>query len=322
MAIIISGGAGFIGTNLSKELLKKNSKIFILDNFSNGKKIFINNLQKNHLLKVIECDLSIEREIDNAIKTALTESESIEEIWHLAANSDIPSGIINPNIDLRDTFMTTFNLLEMARKYKIKSFYFASSSAVYGDHGIKNIEENTGPLMPISNYGAMKLASEAQCFAAYESFLKRLRIFRFPNVVGTPATHGVIFDFINKLKKNNKSLEVLGDGSQQKSYLHVDDLISGMIFLSEIDLDKNETPIFNLGPEDDSVKVKWIAEQVVLKVSPNAKIIYGNKNKGWLGDIPKFSYRTKKAKKLGWQPKMNSKESVLKAIDEIIKENF
>ena len=132
--------------------------------------------------------------------------------------------------------MTTFNLLEMARKYSVRNFYFASSSAVYGDHGNKNIDENTGPLMPISNYGAMKLASEAQCFAAFESFLDKLRVFRFPNVVGTPATHGVIFDFINKLKKNPTRLDVLGDGTQQKSYLHVNDLVQGMIHLSEIKL--------------------------------------------------------------------------------------
>ena len=128
--------------------------------------------------------------------------------------------------------MTTFNLLEVAKNILLK-ISFTSSSAVYGDYGKKTIEENDGPLMPISNYGAMKLASEALCFSAYEGFLEKLRIFRLPNVVGTPATHGVILDFIKKLVKNPKKLNVLGNGEQQKSYLHVNDLVEGMIYLSK-----------------------------------------------------------------------------------------
>ena len=319
MSIIIAGGAGFIGINLIKELIKKKSRLIILDNFSNGKKLFLDKLKNHYEFTVIDCNLSIIDEVDNAINKIINQFEIINEIWHLAANSDIPSGVSNPKIDLQNTFMTTFNLLEMARKYSVKNFYFASSSAVYGDHGNKNIDENTGPMMPISNYGAMKLASEAQCFAAFESFLDKLRIFRFPNVVGTPATHGVIFDFINKLKKNPTRLDVLGDGTQQKSYLHVSDLVQGMIHLSEIKL-VNNNPIFNMGPEEDSVKVKWIAEQVVSKFSPNAKIVYGKNKRGWLGDVPRFSYNTKKAKKFGWNPKMNSEQSIKMAIDEIIRE--
>ncbi len=319
MSIIIAGGAGFIGINLIKELIKKKSRLIILDNFSNGKKSFLDKLKNSYDFTVIDCNLAIIDEVDNAIKKIINQFEIINEIWHLAANSDIPFGISNPKIDLQNTFMTTFNLLEMSRKYSVRNFYFASSSAVYGDHGNKNIDENTGPLMPISNYGAMKLASEAQCFAAFESFLDKLRVFRFPNVVGTPATHGVIFDFINKLKKNPTRLDVLGDGTQQKSYLHVSDLVQGMIHLSEIKL-VNNNPIFNMGPEEDSVKVKWIAEQVVSKFSPNAKIVYGKNKRGWLGDVPRFSYNTKKAKKFGWNPKMNSEQSIKMAIDEIIRE--
>tara|TARA_B100000242_G_scaffold16732_1_gene10278 strand:+ start:11145 stop:12113 length:969 start_codon:yes stop_codon:yes gene_type:complete len=320
MSIIISGGAGFIGINLIRELLKRKLKIFIIDNFSNGKKSFIKSIKNRQGVNIIECDLSNEISADKAINQVLKNSISEPEIWHLAANSDIPSGTSYPKIDLRDTFMTTFNLLEMSRIYGIKKFYFASSSAVYGNHGNNNINENTGPMMPISNYGAMKLASEAQCFSAYESYLEDLRVFRFPNVVGVPATHGVILDFINKLKKNPKKLNVLGDGNQQKSYLHVSDLVSAMVFLSKVELDMDNSPIFNLGPEKDTVKVSWIAEQVVKKVSPNAEIIYGGDNRGWVGDVPKFSYDTTKAQKFGWKPKLNSEESISKAIEEIIQE--
>ena len=320
MSTIVAGGAGFIGINLIKELLKKKKRIFVLDNFSNGKKSFLNKLKSFDSLQVIECDLSRKDEVFQVIEKIRYQNESFEEIWHLAANSNIPSGVQNSEIDLKDTFMTTFNLLEIARSYSIKNFFFASSSAVYGDHGKKNIDEDTGPMMPISNYGAMKLASEAQCFSAYESFLDKLRIFRFPNVVGTPATHGVILDFINKLRNNPNRLEVLGDGSQQKSYLHVNDLVAGMLYLSETNLGEDNNPIFNLGPEKDSVKVRWIAEQVVLKFSPKAEIIYGDTNRGWVGDVPRFSYSTKKAQNYGWSPQMNSKQSINLAIDEIIKD--
>ena len=320
MSIIVAGGAGFIGLNLTNELLKRKKSIIILDNFSNGKKIFFSRIKNNDSLRVIECELSRLDEIYKAIEKIKYQVGRIDAIWHLAANSDISNGIKDPKIDLQDTFMTTFNLLEVAKKYSSKDFFFTSSSAVYGDHRDKNINENSGPLIPISNYGAMKLASEAICFSAYESFLKKLRIYRLPNVVGTPATHGVILDFINKLNKKPLKLEVLGNGEQRKSFVHVNDLIEGMVYLSETNLEENCNPIFNLGQKELSVKVSWIAKQVVLKFSPKAEIVYENKDRGWLGDIPIFSYDTQKAIRFGWSPKMNSKQAINLAIDQIIKD--
>ena len=153
------------------------------------------------------------------------------------------------------------------QKFRIKNFIFASSSAIYGNHGDLTIKEDTGPLIPISNYGAMKLASEAVCFAAYESHLQNLRIYRFPNVVGIPPTHGVILDLVNKLKINPKVMQVLGDGFQEKSYLHVEDLINGMILLNKVNLKSNDNPIFNLGLKNDTVKINWLAEEVIKQFS-------------------------------------------------------
>ena len=320
MSIIVAGGAGFIGINLIKELLKEKKNVLLLDNFSNGNKLFLHRFKSFDSLKVIQCDLSKIDEIFDELEKIESHFENINEIWHLAANSDIHIGTSDPKIDLQDTFMTTFNLLEVAKKYSIKNFFFASSSAVYGDHGNRNIDENVGPMMPISNYGAMKLASEGLCFAAYENFLEKLRIFRFPNVVGTPATHGVILDLINKLIKNPKKLDVLGNGEQQKSYLHVSELIEGMMYLSKKNLGKNCNPIFNLGPDENSVKVSWIAQQIVIKCSPKAEIVYECEDRGWIGDIPKFSYSTKKAKSYGWSPKMNSEQAINLAIDQILKD--
>ena len=317
MTYIISGGLGFIGINFVKKISEFNTEIYILDNQKNGSLDWVNYFNLREKASFINCELSDLEETTNTIEKILKRTSKDIQIWHFAANSNIPSGISNSNIDLRDTFMTTYNLLKACQKYNIKNFYFASTSAVYGDHGLRPIHENSGPLMPISNYGAMKLASEAQCFAALESFLNKLRIFRFPNIVGIPATHGVINDFIDNLFKNPSILKVLGDGTQQKSYLHVDDLINGMIYLAQDKFDNVENPIFNLGSNNDFVTVKWIAEETVKEVSPEAIILFGKSNKGWLGDIPKFSYDTSKVNSLGWYPILNSKQAISRAIKEI-----
>ena len=317
MSIIVAGGAGFIGSNFIRKISSFQTEVFILDNLSKGKLSFVPELNNNNNIKFIECDLSKIRIIQKVFEEIIKLSSCEIEVWHFAANSNIPAGINNAQIDLKDTFMTTFNLLECCKKYEIKSFYFASSSAVYGDHGTAPLNENTGPLMPISNYGSMKLSSEALCFAAYENFLKKLRIYRFPNVVGAPATHGVIFDFINKIKVDANQLNVLGNGSQKKSYLHVDDLIEGMLFLSKDKYNQDLNPIFNLGQNHDQVSVKWIAEETIKIISPQTKILYGKQIRGWKGDVPKFLYDTKKAFNCGWQAKLNSKDAIKKAIIEI-----
>lgn len=321
MAYIISGGLGFIGINFVKKISEFSNEIFILDNEKNGSLKWIKFYNLENKTKFIKCDLSNLEETSKAVKNILNQISESPQIYHFAANSDIPSGTNDSDIDLKDTFMTTYNLLKICKQYSIRVFNFSSSSAVYGDHGIRPIKESHGPLMPISNYGAMKLASEAQCFAAFESFLDKLRIFRFPNVVGTPATHGVLIDFINNLAKNPKHLKVLGDGTQQKSYLHVDDLINGMIFLSEKKFDNVQNPIFNLASNNDFVTVRWIAEETVKFVSSEARITFGKSNKGWVGDIPKFAYDTSKVNNLGWYPSLNSKQAILKAIKEIYEFN-
>ncbi len=208
------------------------------------------------------------------------------------------------------------------KDHKIRKLYFASSSAIYGDLGEAPLHENIGPLLPISNYGAMKLASEALISAAVESHLECACLFRFPNVVGVPATHGVILDFVQKLKSTNKTLEVLGNGTQRKAYLHVSDLVAAMILVrSHIDIPK-VFPL-NVGPIDQGVYVSWIAEQVVKRVAPTANIEFGAGNRGWVGDVPKFHYKTDKIQALGWTPLLGSEAAVLRAIDEIaLQEGF
>jgi UDP-glucose 4-epimerase len=240
-------------------------------------------------------------------------SGAISSVWHLAANSDIQAGGRDPEVDLRLTFLTTFNTLKVMRALGIPTIAFASTSAIYGDHpGV--LHEDLGPLFPISNYGAMKLASEGAITAALEAHLQRAWIFRFPNVVGSRATHGAIFDFLKKLGRNPSELEVLGDGSQEKPYLHVSELIDAMVHIYTTGAAKLN--YFNIAPPDTATTVREIAEMTVRIAAPGAKIRYTGGNKGWVGDVPKFSYSIKKLQASGWAPKLTSNEAVERTIRE------
>ena len=306
MAVLVVGGAGFIGSTLIDRLVSEGKDVIVIDKLSLGKLAFLD----------ISSVRFYHEDINNLdkIKHILSDCPKIEEVWHFAANSDIPAGVEEIDVDLTDTFMTTVSILKIMKDYNIKKLYFASSSAIYGDLGEK-LYEDTGPLLPISNYGAMKLASEGLISASFESFLDTASIFRFPNVVGTPATHGVILDFVRRLKENPSELQVLGNGTQQKVYIHASELITAMLHI------KANAPhsfsYFNIGPEDEGIFVKDIAELTVERVSPGAKITYQTSRKGWVGDVPRFSYSVEKLKALGWEAKYSSTDAVVRAIDEI-----
>jgi UDP-glucose 4-epimerase len=173
-------------------------------------------------------------------------------------------------------------------------------------------------LLPISNYGAMKLASEAAASAAGESFLKQVVLLRFPNVVGTPATHGVILDFIRRLREEPHLLRVLGDGTQRKPYLHVAELVEALRF-ADIHAGPGVST-FNIGPADEGVTVRWIAEQTVARVSPGAGLLFEEGSRGWVGDVPRFRYSIERLRALGWAPKLSSAEAILRAIDDIARQ--
>jgi UDP-glucose 4-epimerase len=313
---LVAGGAGFVGANLIGHLAQEGRSVVVIDNMSRGKEQFVSSAAGfAGRVIVIKADCSVQEEIAEAFAKA-SQLGDIDEVWHLAANSDIPAGVADSAVDLKDTFMTTHCLLKEMKRYQVKEIHFASSSAVYGDLGPVTLQEDIGPLLPISNYGAMKLASEALISAAAESFLSKANIFRFPNVVGVPATHGVILDFVNKLIDSPDQLIVLGDGTQQKAYLHVSDLVEAMLLIRARET-KNKIELINIGPVDEGVTVRHIAETVVSRVSPGAKIVYGLGNKGWVGDVPKFSYSTMKLQGYGWAPKLGSAAAVRRAIDEV-----
>lgn len=305
MKKLIIGGSGFIGSVLVNEMLKVNDDIIVIDKLSLGSVDYIDCTR----VEFYQLDINNTSEVLKAL-----EGKNIEEVWHLAANSDIPAGVEDMNVDFNDTFMSTVSTLKIMKSIKCKKLYFASSSAIYGFNE-NRLHEDIGPLLPISNYGAMKLSSEALISASLESFLDKVCIYRFPNVVGVPATHGIILDLIKKLKKNTVSLEVLGDGMQQKTYLHVGELVKAMLFINNNTDDGMN--YYNIGALDDGVLVKQIAEEVIKVVSPNTEIKYQNSERGWIGDVPRFFYSVSKLQKLGWAPKMSSLESIQKAVKEI-----
>jgi UDP-glucose 4-epimerase len=313
---IIVGGAGFIGSNLVNRLILEGRVVVVLDNFSRGRREYFNKqvLDSNNFF-IFECDATSFDELIHAFEKIIHLGDVLD-VWHLAANSDIPAGVNDSRVDLKDTFLTTFELLRAMKMFEIKNLHFASSSAIYGDLGDIVLHESVGPLLPISNYGAMKLASEALISAAAESYLDKVNIFRFPNVVGVPATHGVILDFITKLQHNSSKLDVLGDGTQQKAYLHVSDLVDAMLVVSNRQ-NSQKIELINIGPIDEGVTVDWIARQVVSRVSPQARIFFGTGNKGWVGDVPKFMYSTERLQSYGWAPKLSSDMAINYAVNQI-----
>lgn len=307
---LITGGAGFVGVNLAQALLDRGDQVLAVDDLSRGRRELLGILEKRDGFAFAAADCVRSEAIDAAAGT-----REVDAVWHLAANSDISAGVADPTVDLHRTFMTTFGALAFMRARGVGRLHFASSSAVYGDHGERPVHERTGPLEPISNYGAMKLASEAQIRAAVEAWLPRADVFRFPNVIGTPATHGVIWDFVRKLQASPQVLEVLGDGTQRKAYLHVTDLVAAMLHVAAAPDPGHR--VFNIGPTDEGVTVRSIAEAVRDRVQPDARIAFGEGARGWVGDVPRFRYVVDKVLASGWTPRMGSADAVRCAVDEI-----
>jgi len=293
-------------------LLASGVRVVGVDNFVLGKKANLTTALKNSAFHFAEVDLN---DHDAFLKFVRRDHEQnrIGTVWHLAANSDIQAGTADPNVDLRLTFMTTYNVLQLMRTLEIPRLVFASSSAIYGEHQ-GALHEDSGPLLPISYYGAMKLASEGIISAAVQHFLQQAWICRFPNVVGSRATHGAIYDFLQKLRRNPAELEVLGDGTQEKPYLHVSELIDAMLWIYQRSADRLN--YYNIAPVSGSTTVRYIAETVVKAAAPKARIRYAGGSRGWIGDVPRFSYSTDKLRSLGWTPKLTSNQAVDLAIQE------
>ena len=301
--IFISGGAGFIGTNLISKLVKLNGFIItVYDDFSNSypnfRKIFRNEI-KEKKIKIIKSDLLDKKKLIKALKNHHT-------VYHLAANSDISIAINNPLIDFKGTQITS-NILEACRLNKIQHIIYTSGSGIYGDTKKTLHENKINNLEPVSFYGASKLACEGLMSAYSHMYNMKITVFRMANIIGKYSTHGVIYDFLRKLKKNKKKLLILGNGKQNKSYLHVEDLINA--FLKVIKKQKKKYDIFNVS-SNSLITVNKISKIIFNEIGINPRIIYTGGKVGWKGDVPFIKMSNKKLKMIGWKNKYNSYQAV------------
>jgi UDP-glucose 4-epimerase len=308
----VTGGAGFIGSNVVDRLIQDNdSEITIFDNFCSGKMSYIEHHMGNRHFKLVRgdlCDLSYLKE---TIK-------GHDFVFHFAANADISKSMVETSLDLNQTVIATYNLLEAMRQGGVRRIAYSSGSGIYGDVGLTETAEDFGPLMPISMYGASKLGAEGLICAFCHMFDMQAWIYRFANVVGRRQTHGVGFDFIRSLKKNHRELNILGDGKQSKSYIHISDIIEAMFFI--IKKSSSKVNIFNVAT-DDYITVNEIARIVVEEMGfKDTKFIYTGGKRGWKGDVPVVRFNLEKIHNLGWSVKYNSKEAIKLSVQELLKE--
>ena len=306
MNILVAGGAGFIGSHLCDALLSKNNTVIVADKLIMGSKN-IEHLSQNTNFKFYEMELANQDNVDKLFK-----DNKIDIVYHMAANSDIQKSANDTSIDFNDTLLTTRVLLESMRKNNVKNIFFASTSAVYGEMPDIVLNEETGGLKPVSYYGGAKLASEALISSYVSMCDMNAVIFRFPNVIGPRLTHGVVYDFVKKLRNNPKELEILGNGTQCKPYIYVTDLVNAIVKLTE--QFEPGLDVFNISVMSEGTSVTHIAEIVVdvLGLS-DVEFKYTGGDRGWKGDVPRFKYDISKVLATGWKPEYTSDEAVRKA---------
>ena len=306
MNILVAGGAGFIGSHLCDALLSKNNTVIVADKLIMGSKN-IEHLSQNTNFKFYEMELANQDNVDK-----LFGDNKIDIVYHMAANSDISKSANDTSIDFNDTLLTTRVLLESMRKNNVKNIFFASTSAVYGEMPDIVLNEETGGLKPVSYYGGAKLASEALISSYVSMCDMNAVIFRFPNVIGPRLTHGVVYDFVKKLRNNPKELEILGNGTQCKPYIYVTDLVNAIVKLTE--QFEPGVDVFNISVMSEGTSVTHIAEIVVdvLELS-DVEFKYTGGDRGWKGDVPRFKYDISKVLATGWKPEYTSDEAVRKA---------
>jgi UDP-glucose 4-epimerase len=313
---LVTGGAGFIGSHLLEALLSNptTKEVRVLDNFSSGRREHITPYANDRRLKVNALDL-----LD--FQKVMPHFPGVDQVFHLAANPDARWGIENTRLDLEQETIATYNVLEAMRQNHVPQIVFSSSGTVYGDVGTTVTHESLGPCLPISLYGAGKVASEALITAFCATFGLRGIILRFGNIVGERTTHGVIYDFIRQLAKNSSELKVLGNGLQAKPYVYVRDLVGGLMFAAQrgSELEPSKFDVFNLAP-DGATSVRFIANELLeqLGFKGRTAIHYGGSAAGWPGDVPQSRMDSAKLRRAGFALPRTSDEALQLAIRRII----
>lgn len=314
MKVLVTGGAGFIGSHLVDKLMEDGNEVRVLDDLSAGDLRNIEQWIGHERFEFINGDMRDPEVVIEAVK-------GVDAVFHLAANPEVRIGSQSPELLYETNVLITYNLLEAMRKEGVKLLAFTSSSTVYGEAEKLPTPEDYGPMEPISVYGGAKLAAEALISGYAHTFDMKAIVFRLANIIGKRSNHGVIYDFINKLKANPNRLEILGDGTQRKSYLHVSDTVEAMLHLfNEFLKEEKAFDVYNIGSED-WITVVEIAEIVSkeMGLSPEFYFTGGvDGGRGWKGDVKVMLLSIEKAKGKGWKPKMNSRQAVEKTVRELL----
>lgn len=309
MNILVTGGAGFIGSHLCIRLIQDGHRVCAVDDMSGGRMDNLRALRGDLCFRFVKLDVNDQPRLERLMRRT-----RFGAVFHLAANPDVHRGAENPDVDFLRTLSTTHHVLAAMRETGTRQLIFISSSAVYGRQN-RTMREDDGPLRPVSAYGACKLASEALISAAVDNHKLQAWILRPANVVGPRARHGVIPDFVRKLRKNPDHLHVLGDGRQSKQYIHIEDMVEGVWIAWK----KARAPlnVFNIAPRG-STTVKRIAAQMAGQLGGKAKISFQRKKLGWVGDVPRFRLDASRLRKRGWRARMDSDAAVKKAVFQAI----
>ena len=298
--VVVTGAAGFIGSNLVDSLLNQGIEVLGIDNFSTGRMEFLSEALNHPKFKLLREDLYFGKDLSNAFV-------GMDAVFHLAANADVRFGPDHPARDLEQNTIATHKVLEAVRIAGVKNFIFSSTGSVYGEAEVIPTPENAPFPIQTSLYGASKLACEGLIAAYAESFGIQAWIFRFVSILGPRYTHGHVYDFYQQLIQNPMRLSVLGNGHQKKSYLHVSDCVSAI----HISLEKSSKPvnIINLGV-DGYCEVRDSIGWITTEMGVNPEIIYGKESKGWIGDNPLIHLDTNRILNFGWKPKFTIEEGV------------
>ena len=298
--VVVTGAAGFIGSNLVDSLLSQGIEVLGIDNFSTGRMEFLSEALNHPKFKLLSEDLYFGEVLSNAFV-------GMDAVFHLAANADVRFGPDNPARDLEQNTIATHKVLEAVRIASVKNFIFSSTGSVYGEAEVIPTPEDAPFPIQTSLYGASKLACEGLIAAYAESFGIQAWIFRFVSILGPRYTHGHVYDFYQQLMKDPKRLTVLGNGHQKKSYLHVSDCISA-IHLS-LEKTSKSVNIINLGV-DGYCEVRDSVGWITSEMGVNPEITFGKESKGWIGDNPLIHLDTKRILSLGWSPRYSIEEAV------------
>ena len=305
---VVTGGAGFIGSHLVDTLVAQGNEVLVVDSLCAGRIETISRHIDDHKVRFVQADL-----LGDGWQEHI---EGADRLFHLAADPDVRQSAISPDPAMQNNIMATYRVLEAMRRYEVPELVFTSTSTVYGDATVIPTPEDYAPLLPISVYGASKLACEALISSYCYSFGMKAWIYRFANIVGERSGHGVITDFIRKLKENPNELEILGDGKQAKSYLEVHECVAAMLFALRT---KGTVNIFNIGSED-WIDVKSIAEIVAEEMHlPDVRFRFTGGERGWVGDVPRMQLSLERIKGKRWKPELGSRESVRLATRDLVR---